>query len=252
MSAPAAAKGSRRSVARRRPARGRARGRHADRRRTGAALLVRGRHRGAGDRRRRGARRQRIVAAAHRPAAARQRRHAPRRDRIPQRALSARRRQAAARASRQDRRRSIARGDGRWVRLHTNLPHHRAGTLKLLGADYDRAAVQRAHRRLGGVQARGRRGRGRASSSPRRDRSPNGMRIRKAARWRGLPLFTHRADRRCAAATAAAGRSAARRHQGAGPDPRHRRPGVRAHARGAWRRRAATSPPRICRRWRRW
>jgi crotonobetainyl-CoA:carnitine CoA-transferase CaiB-like acyl-CoA transferase len=35
-------------------------------------------------------------------------------------------------------------GDGRWVRLHTNLPHHRAGMLKLLGCDYDRAAVQGA------------------------------------------------------------------------------------------------------------
>src|SRR5204862_970798 len=35
-------------------------------------------------------------------------------------------------------------GDGRWIRLHTNLPHHRAGTLKLLGAAYDRASVQRA------------------------------------------------------------------------------------------------------------
>src|SRR5712671_3567925 len=35
-------------------------------------------------------------------------------------------------------------GDGRWIRLHTNLPHHRAGTLKLLGADYDRDSVQRA------------------------------------------------------------------------------------------------------------
>ncbi len=34
-------------------------------------------------------------------------------------------------------------GDGRWVRLHTNMPHHCAGTLKLLGAEYDRAAVQR-------------------------------------------------------------------------------------------------------------
>jgi crotonobetainyl-CoA:carnitine CoA-transferase CaiB-like acyl-CoA transferase len=34
--------------------------------------------------------------------------------------------------------------DGRWIRLHTNLPHHRAGTLKLLGAEYDRASVQRA------------------------------------------------------------------------------------------------------------
>src|SRR5688572_4519174 len=35
-------------------------------------------------------------------------------------------------------------GDGRWVRLHTNMPHHRAGTLKLLKAEYDRASVQRA------------------------------------------------------------------------------------------------------------
>src|SRR6185436_12443998 len=35
-------------------------------------------------------------------------------------------------------------GDDRWIRLHTNLPHHRAGTLKLLGAEYDRASVQHA------------------------------------------------------------------------------------------------------------
>ena len=35
-------------------------------------------------------------------------------------------------------------GDGRWLRMHTNLPHHRAGALKLLGCDYDRVAVQRA------------------------------------------------------------------------------------------------------------
>ena len=35
-------------------------------------------------------------------------------------------------------------GDGRWVRLHTNLPHHRSGLLALLGCDYDRVAVQRA------------------------------------------------------------------------------------------------------------
>ena len=41
-------------------------------------------------------------------------------------------------------------GDGRWVRLHTNLPHHRAGTLGLLGCGHDRAAVQRA---LDGWQA---------------------------------------------------------------------------------------------------
>ena len=34
-------------------------------------------------------------------------------------------------------------GDGRWVRLHTNFPHHRDGMLKLLGCDYSREAVQR-------------------------------------------------------------------------------------------------------------
>jgi crotonobetainyl-CoA:carnitine CoA-transferase CaiB-like acyl-CoA transferase len=35
-------------------------------------------------------------------------------------------------------------GDGRWVRLHTNLPHHRDGVLALLGCGHDRTAVQRA------------------------------------------------------------------------------------------------------------
>jgi crotonobetainyl-CoA:carnitine CoA-transferase CaiB-like acyl-CoA transferase len=31
--------------------------------------------------------------------------------------------------------------DGRYVRLHTNFPHHRDGVLKLLGCAYDKAAV---------------------------------------------------------------------------------------------------------------
>src|SRR3989454_9191320 len=35
-------------------------------------------------------------------------------------------------------------GDGRWVRLHTNLPYHRDGVLALLGCSHDRMAVQRA------------------------------------------------------------------------------------------------------------
>jgi len=35
-------------------------------------------------------------------------------------------------------------GDGRWARLHTNLPHHRDGLLQLLRCDHDKAAVQRA------------------------------------------------------------------------------------------------------------
>src|SRR3954452_11886261 len=35
-------------------------------------------------------------------------------------------------------------GDGRWVRLHTNFPHHCEGVLKLLGCDYTREAVKAA------------------------------------------------------------------------------------------------------------
>lgn len=35
-------------------------------------------------------------------------------------------------------------GDGRWVRLHTNLPHHCSGLLQLLGCAHDRDAVERA------------------------------------------------------------------------------------------------------------
>ncbi|HEU5348834.1 MAG TPA: CoA transferase [Ktedonobacterales bacterium] len=34
--------------------------------------------------------------------------------------------------------------DGRWVRIHTNFPHHRDGILRLLGCAYDREAVGRA------------------------------------------------------------------------------------------------------------
>lgn len=39
-------------------------------------------------------------------------------------------------------------GDGRFARLHTNLPHHCSGLLKLLGVSHDKAAVQRALDRL--------------------------------------------------------------------------------------------------------
>jgi len=35
-------------------------------------------------------------------------------------------------------------GDGRWVRLHTNLPHHCSGLLALLKCPHDKTAVQRA------------------------------------------------------------------------------------------------------------
>lgn len=35
-------------------------------------------------------------------------------------------------------------GDGRWVRLHTNFPHHRAGILDMLSVPYERDAVAAA------------------------------------------------------------------------------------------------------------
>lgn len=35
-------------------------------------------------------------------------------------------------------------GDGRWVRIHANFPHHRDGVLALLGCAHDRDAVTRA------------------------------------------------------------------------------------------------------------
>jgi crotonobetainyl-CoA:carnitine CoA-transferase CaiB-like acyl-CoA transferase len=37
-------------------------------------------------------------------------------------------------------------GDGRWVRLHTNFPHHRDGILRILNCAYDRASVATALR----------------------------------------------------------------------------------------------------------
>jgi crotonobetainyl-CoA:carnitine CoA-transferase CaiB-like acyl-CoA transferase len=37
-------------------------------------------------------------------------------------------------------------GDGRWVRLHTNFPHHRDGVLKLLNCANDKSAVAQALR----------------------------------------------------------------------------------------------------------
>jgi crotonobetainyl-CoA:carnitine CoA-transferase CaiB-like acyl-CoA transferase len=42
-------------------------------------------------------------------------------------------------------------GDGRWVRLHTNFPHHRAGILRVLGCEYDREAVATALKSWTGI-----------------------------------------------------------------------------------------------------
>ena len=122
-------------------------------------------------------------------------------------------------------------GDGRWVRLHTNMPHHRDGTLKLLKADYDRASVQRSLDNWKAYDLE--------------DAAvPAGLVItatRSFAEWdahpqgravAGLPLFSIEK-------ITARWRAAAHRHQGLGPDARHRRPGVRPNSGCARRRRAA-------------
>ena len=128
-------------------------------------------------------------------------------------------------------------GDGRYVRLHTNFPHHRDGVLKLLQwPTTGRPSGKRS--RLEGRRFRGGSGAKRSSSSRRCARSPNGTRIHKAPRSPPA-VDVDRADRRCAGAGMAIRRAAARRHQGARPHPHHRRPGVRADARRARRRRDA-------------
>ncbi|MDP5008310.1 MAG: CoA transferase [Glaciimonas sp.] len=38
-------------------------------------------------------------------------------------------------------------GDGRWVRLHTNFPHHRDGVLKILDCAHDKVSVERSLQR---------------------------------------------------------------------------------------------------------
>ncbi len=100
-------------------------------------------------------------------------------------------------------------GDGRFARLHTNLPHHCSGLLKLLGVPHDKAAVQRALDRYDG---RGARDRGRRSRS-RRHRVPLVRRVGPpSARPSGgeAAFVQHREDRRCAAEKTRRGGSAAR------------------------------------------
>ena len=122
-------------------------------------------------------------------------------------------------------------GDGRWVRLHTNFPHHRDGVLKLLGCDYSREAVQRAldgweAEKFETAAARGRTGRhddtllrrmGRARPRQGRRRACRSSRSRRSA--------TRHHSRFPPGDRPLVGRARAR------PHARDRRPGVRAHAR---------------------
>ena len=240
-----------RSMARRRPARGRARGRRLDRRGTGAALVVRDRHRGAGHRRRR----QRspptscgICGPAGGSASAST-------CATPASSSAA----SAICGSTASRRTSIATRPSALYRDRRRTLDPAAHQPAASSRRHAEAARRRIRPRLGAardrrmerVRAGGRRGQGR----PRRHRDALvcGMGRAPARPRGGAPAAVlasngsaTRRPSRCP------GRSAARRRQGAGPDPRDRRAGVRPHARGPWRRRAEHLAPRICRRWRRW
>nr|WP_255649957.1 hypothetical protein [Frankia sp. ArI3] len=128
--------------------------------------------------------------------------------------------------------------DGRWIQLHCNFPHHRNGVLDLLGAPNDRAAVERVIRRVEAasleleLQAMGL-----CASMARAE--PEWAEHRQARAVAELPLIE---VSRLGDAPPGAVRTdgdAGRRPAGAGPDPRHRRPHRRAHARRLRRGRAA-------------
>ena len=172
-----------------------------------------------------------------RTATARQRRDARRRNRISQRALL--RVDGAPPPELWDKIAGLYRcGDGRWVRLHTNFPHHRDGVLKLLGCDYDRDAVQRA---LDGWQ-------GEAFETAAAEAGLVVTMTRSFAEWDAHRKAAPSPACRCFSIERIGDapprplppgdRPLARRAR-ARPHPRDRRSGVRAHARRAWRRRAA-------------
>src|SRR3984893_13335072 len=71
-------------------------------------------------------------------------------------------------------------GDGRWIQIHSNMPHHRDGALKLLGCEASRARVVDGGRSRECLRLRGTshrhgplaRGMARASAGARRRRAP--------------------------------------------------------------------------------
>ncbi len=101
-------------------------------------------------------------------------------------------------------------GDGRWARLHTNLPHHCSGLLELLNCPHDKAAVQRA---LAGMDG-GRAGDGGSGSRASRHRVPHLRGVGQpsaGASNRSASRFHHRTDRRRSAYAAWRGRTSAER-----------------------------------------
>ena len=123
-------------------------------------------------------------------------------------------------------------GDGRFVRLHMNFPHHRENVLKLLGCAPTRASIEEA---LGKWEAV-------AFETEAYQRGCVVAAMRSPAEWAAhpqaaavaaMPAGADRKDRRRTAASAAAGRAATVRASRARFDAHHRRPGRRPRARRA-------------------
>ena len=94
-------------------------------------------------------------------------------------------------------------GDGRWVRLHTNFPHHRAGCSNCSDARTTRRGAARACRLGSGEALETAAAEAGLVGDRLTARSPNGMRIRKAQAIARAP-FHDREDRRGAARAVAA------------------------------------------------
>ena len=99
-------------------------------------------------------------------------------------------------------------GDGRWVRLHTNLPHHCSGLLALLQCPHDKSRRAARARRLARRGAGNRRRRG----GPRRHRMPIVRRV-------GPPSARPRGRKTCRCSPSS-GSATRRRHRLARPSGR--------------------------------
>ncbi len=124
-------------------------------------------------------------------------------------------------------------GDGGWVRLHTNFPHHREGVLRLLGCEYEREAVAR---KLEGWTAQ-------ALEDRLAEAGLVGSRMRSFEEWDVHPHSTALASQplvgieKIGAApprVPTSGGPATFGHPGAGDDPGDRRTRMRPDARRAW------------------
>ena len=124
-------------------------------------------------------------------------------------------------------------GDGRWIQLHTNFPHHRAGALEVLGCEPNRDAVTEALRGWEGPAIDD----ALAERGPLRRPHALQRGVGAAPPCRGAcdpARLRDRTDRRRRSRAAACRRSPALRSARTRPHPGHRRPGLRSRARLPW------------------